>query len=296
MNRLLDMLKGDSSAERVVPPSGFTALLTMVSAAAMAFLAVFVLALAQSAGRQADEWASALADTATVRISAPAGLAEVQADAVETILSQTPGVGTTNRLSDDEQIALLTPWFGPDLPVETLRLPILIEVTFTGDGPDLAGLRQRFAAEAPGAVIDDHGRWRAPMIDAAEGLRRLALAALVLIAGATSVTVALAASAALAANGQVIDVLRLVGAEDSYITRAFTRRFTLRALAGAAAGTLLGLVAVALIPTVAASGLAADVGFRGLGWLTPVLVPLLAAALAFGATRLAASRRLKEAG
>jgi cell division transport system permease protein len=288
----LDLVKGDSSAERVVPPSGFTAVLTMAAAAAMAFLAVFILALALSAGRQAAQWEGALADAATVRISAPAGLAEVQADAVETILAQTPGVGTTKRLTDQEQADLLAPWFGPDLPVETLRLPILIEVTFTEEGPDLAGLRQRFAAEAPGAVIDDHGRWRAPMIDAAKSLRSLSLVALGLIAAVTGVTVALAASAALAANGQVIDVLRLVGAEDAYIIRAFTRRFTLRALAGAAAGTLLGLVAVALIPTVAASGIAADVGFRGFGWLTPILVPLVGAALAFLATRVAAARRL----
>ena len=87
-----------------------------------------------------------------------------------------------------------------------------------------------------------------------------AMTALLLIAGVTAVTVALAASASLAANGQVIDVLRLVGAEDAYITRAFVRRFTLRALIGGAGGTLLGLLAVALIPNVDASGIGGDIG------------------------------------
>ena len=48
--------------------------------------------------------------------------------------------------------------------------------------------------------------------------------------------ITLAARAALAANAEVIRVLRLVGAKDSYIARAFVRRFTLRTLAGAAVG------------------------------------------------------------
>lgn len=279
-----------------MPRTGYTAMLTIACAAAMAFLAVFVLALALSAGRQAGQWESTLSDTATVRIAAPAEMAEAQAETVETILSQTPGVGETRRLTDDEQALLLQPWFGSDITLETLRLPILIDVSLTGDGPDVIGLRQRLAAEAPGAVYDDHGRWRAPMIEAARGLRSLALVALILIATVTGVTVALAASAAISANGQVIDVLRLVGAEDSYITRAFTRRFTLRTLSGAALGLVTGVIAVALVPTVAGGGLASSVGFQGAEWLWPILVPLIAAALAFVATRAAAARRLKEAG
>ena len=296
MSALLALFKGDTSAESVVPRTGFTAILTIACAAAMAFLAVFVLALALSAGRQAADWEASLADTATVRISAPAEMADVQADTVETILSQTPGIGATRRLTDDEQALLLQPWFGSDLPVESLRLPILIDVTLTEGGPDVIGLRQRLSAEAPGAVYDDHGRWRAPMVDAARGLRTLSLIALILIATVTGVTVALAASAAISANGQVIDVLRLVGAEDRYISRAFTRRFTLRTLAGAAVGVVFGLIAVALIPTVAGGGLASAVGFRGAEWIWPALVPFVAAVLAFAATRAAAARRLNEAG
>ena len=294
MKLFWDLVRGDISAEKVVPPTGLTAVLTTASAAAMAFLAIFVLSLAVTAARQAEGWEEALADTATVRVSAPPEAIEAQTDAVEAILAQTPGVGATRRLSVDEQVEILTPWFGPDLPLESLRLPVLIEVSIDGNGPDVVGLEQRFAAEAPGAVYDDHGRWREPMVRAAQSLRRLALTSLLLIAIVTAVTTALAASASLASNGQVIDVLRLVGAEDSYITRAFVRRFTLRALIGGTAGTFLGLIAVALVPNVSASSIGADIGFDGFEWLWPVLVPIAAGGLAFAATRLAAVWRLKE--
>lgn len=47
-----DAPKIDLSADDVVPPTGFTASLTVFTAAAMAFLAVFALALAVSAGQQ----------------------------------------------------------------------------------------------------------------------------------------------------------------------------------------------------------------------------------------------------
>ena len=43
--RAAALLRGDPLADRAVPPTGFTATLTLFTAAAMAFLAVFALAL-----------------------------------------------------------------------------------------------------------------------------------------------------------------------------------------------------------------------------------------------------------
>lgn len=292
--KLRDLIVSDGIAERVVPATGFTAWLTVISAAAMSFLAVLALALAFAAGDIAARWEAELAGTATIRISAPADQREAQTDAVLTALAQTPGIATTRVIDDAEQRSLLAPWFGEDLPLETLRLPVLIEVTEEGGGPDPEGLRQRLAAEAPGAVYDNHGRWRAPLIEAAGRLRTIAYTALALIAGVTATTIALAASAALAANGQIIDVLRLVGARDAWITRAFVRRFATRTVIGAAAGTILALVVLLLFPSGPETGILSGLGFHGLQWLWPVLVPVAAAALAFAATHAAATRRLKE--
>ena len=42
--RVKTLIIGDAQADRVVPPSGFTAQLTLFAAGAMAFLAVFALA------------------------------------------------------------------------------------------------------------------------------------------------------------------------------------------------------------------------------------------------------------
>lgn len=294
MNAVFRLLAQDRQVDRVVPPSGFTAQLTLFTSAAMAFLAVFALALSLASGRLADRWSSALAGTATIRISAPPDQMALQEAAVIRLLSATPGISAARALDTTEQAALLEPWFGPDLPIDALPLPRLIELTQNDAGFDAEGLRQRLAAEAPGAILDDHTRWRRPLVVAAERLRFLGLLSLCLIAGATAAMITLAANAALAANMPVIRVLRLVGAKDSYIVKAFVRRFMLRALIGSAIGTGVAMIGVALLPEADDAGaFLTGLGFQGLGWLSPLLLPPLTALVAFAATRLAALRMLK---
>lgn len=289
------LLAGDRHADRVVPPSGFTAQLTLFAAAAMAFLAVFALALSLAAGRLADRWGEELARSATIRIVAPIDQRAAQTDAALRILETTKGVASSRALSDDEQQALLAPWFGSDLAIDSLPVPRLIEVIEDADGMDPAGLRLRLAAEVPGAVLDDHSRWRKPLVEAASRLKLLGWMSILLIAAAVAAMITLAANAALAANAQVIAVLRLVGATDDYIARAFIRRFTLRALSGAAVGTLLGMIAVLLLPSASdLGGFLTGLGFSGAHWLLPLFIPLLAGAVAFAATRGAARRTLRE--
>ena len=295
LDRINAVISGGQGADRIVPPTGFTAWLTVFTAGAMAFLAVFALALSLSAGRLADRWEDALARTATVRISAPAEQVEEQVTTALRILAETPGVAEANRLDADARRALLAPWFGPDLPLEALPVPELIEVIETEDGFDGEGLRLRLAAEAPGALLDDHTRWRRPLVEAAERLRFLGLLSIALIAAAMAAMISLAARAALAANRKVIEVLRLIGAEDGFIARAFVRRFTIRAVIGSAIGAFGAVIGVLFLPaTDAAGSFLTGLGFRGAGWLWPLAVPVMAATVAFVATRLAALRMLKD--
>lgn len=295
MSSLLVLVTGDAQADRVVPPTGFTARLTLFAAAAMAFLTVFALALSLATGRLAESWGSALAQSSTIRISAPEGQMDAQVLAVMDVLSTTPGIADARVLTDDEQRTLLEPWFGPDLPLDTLPVPRLIEVKETAEGYDAEGLRARLAGEAPGAVLDDHTRWRDPLVRAADRLRLLGMISIGLIAATTAVMITLAASAALAANAQVIRVLRLVGARDAYIARAFVRRYTLRALTGAAVGTALGMAAIWLLPEADPGGsFLTGLGFQGAQWFWPLVIPPLAALVAFAATRRAAFKTLRE--
>lgn len=291
----LGFLRGDPQADRAVPPTGFTARLTVFAAAATTFLAVFALALSFASDRLAERWASELAQSSTLRILAPEPEKAAQLQAALRVLETTPGIGSARPLTATEQQDLLTPWFGAELPLDQLNIPQLIEIIEEGDGYDPAGLRARLQAEVPGAVLDDHARWREPLVAAASRLRLLGGLSLLLIVGLVAAMITLAAQSALAANAQVVAVLRLVGAQDGYIARAFVRRFTLRAFWGALIGAVAGTAAIALLPKAdPAGGFLTGLGFVGAEWLWPFLLPPFAAIVGFWATRAAAHRMLKE--
>ncbi len=278
----------------VVPGKGQSVWLVTLSAAAMAFLAVFALALSVTASKLAHTWSASLAQTATVRIAAPPQEIEAQTELVLEVLRTTPGISAARLMPVEDQAALLEAWLGPDLPLDALPLPRLVELTETATGPDRQGLRLRLAAEAPGAVYDDHTRWRRPLVQAASRLQGVALVSLGLIGAVTAAIIALASSAALSSNGQVIRVLRLVGARDRFIARAFVRRISTRAFFGALAGTALAMLVMLAVPNVGQTvPVFEGIGFDGVNWLWPLAVPPLAMALAWASSMATAFRVLR---
>ncbi|TRD20718.1 cell division protein FtsX [Palleronia caenipelagi] len=295
MSRLLDLMRGDPVADRVVPPSTRSSALTLIISAIMAFLAVFALALSLATLRLADRWSSALGESATIRLTAPEESEEARLSRILAILSETPGIASFRALTVEEEKSLLTPWLGEAVPLETLPIPRLVELLPADQDYDAEGLRLRLEAEVPGAALDDHAAWRRPLVRSAHRLTVLGFGALGLILVAMAAMVTLASTASLAVNRPALRVLRLVGARDAFIARAFVRRFTLRALTGAALGTLIGLAAIWALPDMeAAGGFLTGLGFGGLSWLSALLIPLIAAIVAFWATRAAAFRALKE--
>lgn len=289
------LLKQDAQADRIVPPSGFTVQLVTVAAAAMAFLAVFALALSIASGRLADRWGEELGQSVTILISATGQQQADQTTRTLQILETTTGVAFARALDPSEQADLLAPWLGEIADIGALPVPQLIEVIEEDGGMDVEGLKLRLAAEVPTATLDDHAQWRAPLVRAADRLRMLGWISFGLVFLTMTAMVTLAANAALAANGQVIGVLRLVGAKDDFIARAFIRRFTLRAMAGAAGGMIIGLAAVRLLPSTGdPAGILTGLRFQGVEWMMPLLIPALAAIVAFGATRWAANRALER--
>jgi len=295
MKALLELILGDPQADRAVPPTGMTARLTVFVAAVMAFLAVITLAISLTTGRVAEAWAQELAQSATLRLPVDPQTSDTLLLSALDVLETTPGVTSVRALSETEQQALLEPWFGPDLPLESLPIPQLIEIITDGDDYDADGLRARLSAQVPGAVLDDHTSWRAPLLEAASRVRLISWSVIVLIGATIAAMITLAAQASLAANAQVIRVLRLVGARDTYIARAFVRRYTSRAGLGALVGVVVGAGAMVLMPQ-GGSGdsILIGVGFVGAEWLLLVMIPILSAVTAFFATRAAAFRRLRE--
>jgi len=289
----LAILFGDSASDQVVPPKGNAAWLTGFASAAMAFIAVFALTLSLAVGRLADYWALDLARTATVQIVADGDDLALQSEAALRVLRTTPGIESADIIDKSEQIALLEPWLGNNLPVDTLPIPLMIDVRLSADGPDVNSLKLRLEAEAPNASFDDHSTWRAPVLEASQRLRLMVALSLALTALITIIMVVLSAHNALASNQNIIRTLRLLGARDAYIARAFVRRITMRATLGAVLGMVLAMLAVLSFPAQPeVNGLLSGMSLSGVDWIYPVFVPVLVGVSAFAASRLAARYHL----
>ena len=124
---------GDPVALRVVPPGGWSAGALGLLAAVIAFFAVLALALALAAGRLGGGLggrdrrhgdAAGLRRRGRDRGAGAGGARRAAA---------TPGVRSVRMVDLAEQEKLLEPWLGPDIPVESLPLPLLIEVATDRD-------------------------------------------------------------------------------------------------------------------------------------------------------------------
>lgn len=247
---------GLSEGPPIVPATGWTAPLTTVAAVAMSFLALLTLVAGGAADRLAAEWRADLAGLATVRVSAEPAEIEDRVAAALQVLRTTPGVAEARPLTEEEHAELLAPWLGGGLDYGALPAPRLIALTLEpGRAPDGDALQARLDREAPGAFYDAHQVWRGPLAEAARSLERLAWIATGLIVVAAAGMVALAARATLAANGEVVRLVRLIGGEDRFIARAFVKRITFRGVIGGLIGTGLGLIALGALPGLGAESL-----------------------------------------
>ncbi len=121
------------------------------------------------------------------------------------------------------------------------------------------------------------------------------MALVLLLAGAASAAVILAARSAIDSHRATVDVLHGIGATDAQVTRLFQYRIALDTLIGSLAGAI---AAGAVIASVAGSARwAGDLGGLDLGsadWLALVLLPFVLTAAATLAARAAILAALRE--
>ncbi len=212
------------------------------------------------------------------------------------VLKTTPGIARAEILSESKLMTLLEPWlgggaFGADLP-----LPMLIDVELAGGAQiDMVALERRLKAAAPGAVVDDHGVWLEHLINLIQTVKALALAVLVFIALATTGTVIFATRTGLAIHHEAIEVLHLIGAQDSYIARQFASRALILGLRGGIIGLMLALPTLWGIGALARSlesGLLPEFSLGAFQWIILASLPLAVAMIAMISARLTVMKTL----
>lgn len=221
----------------------------------MVYLAVLALAGVLVLNETAARWDRGITGTLTVQIAAGPDTGQAGSDAarvktVLAILRETPGIARAEAVPESAIAELLEPWLGGVGAVADLPLPRLIDVALASEGAvDLQALSRRLSTAVPGTSIDDHRMWLERLIRLIRSVKTVAVAVLGLIGIALVGTVIFTTRTGLAIHREAIEVLHLIGAQDTYIARQFAHRALMLGLQGGYAGLVLAL------PTLLIAGL-----------------------------------------
>ena len=269
----------------------------------MVYLACLALAGMLTLGAVAERWDAGVSGTLTVQIipsesptAAPKEARRIEA-ALE-ILRTTPGIAGAEVIGEDRIMALLEPWLGSIGGSGDLPLPRLIDVELkAGAEVDTAALSKRLRQAVPGATVDDHGVWLDKLVRLLRAVEILASLVLLLIGLATVGTVVFTTRTGLAIHQEAIEVLHLIGAQDSYVAKQFATRALILGLRGGIIGLVLAVPTLMGIGALAArmeAGLLPDFTLTPAHWAAMVCLPLAVALIAMLTARLTVMKTLAE--
>lgn len=275
--------------------------------ALMTYLAIISAAGAIGLFSLSAHYVDGLAGRATVEIPAedkngrniaPEKLSALAAEIQRTLIAH-PAVESVETLSREQIAKLVSPWLGDAAALAGLPLPALISVTFQeGSSVNIAVLETRLRTIAPAARIDTHQGWLATVMRFTGALKTIAILIVVLIGAATAIAVSGAISSKMAIHTAELELIHLMGATDSYLSRQFEKY----ALRMGIKGTLVGcaLAGLTFLAGYLLMGSGADTATHpsfvpsGKGWGVILIIPVILIGLAVGMARITALRALSR--
>jgi cell division transport system permease protein len=266
--------------------------------AIMVYLAALALTGAFAMNKLAERWDSGLSGALTVQVPAEAAAADPQMTGLVAALAALPGVLTVEPLETRQMNALLEPWLGEAVLSGDLPLPRLIAVTVdAAHPPDVGELRRLVGEMAPGGLVDDHQRWLGRLLDLTRAVEIMAVIVVALVIFAACIMVAFVTRMGLAAHDQAIELLHLIGAQDSYVARQFQNHALSLGLRGGLLGLALALPTLYLARVLLQridSGLLPDLRFLPYEWSLLILLPVAAALITMLTARITVLRTLSR--
>ena len=271
--------------------------------AVMVYLAALALVSAMAMSKIVTRWDHGLSGQITVQLPVTENdLTEteiaIRRDDVLALLRQSPGVLAADHIGRDETAALLEPWLGQASGLSELPLPDLIAVEIDQlDPPSTANLTARLIEIVPGATIDDHQRWLGNLLNLARSIEIVATLVVFLVGLSAVIMVVFVTRMGLAVHYQIVELLHLVGAQDSYIAREFQVHSLKLGFFGGLVGLILAAVTILGITQLlgqADTALLPALTLKPFEWLVLAALPFASALVAMLTARLTVLRTLSR--
>ncbi|WP_448501999.1 cell division protein FtsX [Sphingomonas sp.] len=198
-----------------------------------------------------------------------------------------PAIARAGEVDRARLARLLEPWLGEAGLDADLPIPAMIDVDVaTADA--MPRVEALIRSVAPAAAVDRHATWLAPVRGLIVTLAWLAGGVVLLVAGATTFVVLLAARSGLDTHRDTIEVLHMLGSTDVQVARLFQRRIAIDTLAGGAIGAaaaLLFLVFLGIQLDAVGAEVIGGVRLRPADWALLALLPVAFTLMATFAAR-----------
>ena len=216
----------------------------------MIYLAVVTLTGVLISNSSSKEWLESVDNVVTVQVSDPNAKSEVDVAStrLETIVKKlriTAGINKIEISDEEETLGLLNSWLSQDI-LNDINLPTLIEVKLNKP-INKEQISQTIGSLIPGVSIDDHSRWKQKLmflIDIIENLGWI-IFILILIVCLASIIFAIAMN--IANNGEVINLIDLMGGGSSFIAEIFQKQILLVIGPSALIGSLIAIVTLFIL-------------------------------------------------
>ncbi len=239
----------------IVPPGSVTGRSLTFVIAIMAFLASLTAGGVYVVFTAANVWTNNISAEITVQIPQRGGEAgdERVAEVTKFLASQN-GIKRVTPFTREQSLKLVEPWIGKSEILKSFAIPRLIAVEIDRENPpELPTIKKVLEGRYPGALLDDHGLWRAEIRRLTHFLELGGAGMLFLMAAATAAVIVAAATSALASNREIVSVLNLVGAEEKFIARQFESHFLKVGVRAGVAGAAMAAFVFIGLPFVTAN-------------------------------------------
>ena len=266
----------------------------------MVFLAILAMAGMLVLNATASRWDQGIRGTLTVQVMPAEDPAkdDERLQVVLSVLAQMPEIDRYEMLTDDRLLNLLEPWLGPAAGSRDLPLPRLVDVELkTGADLNAEVLSRQLAARVPGTSVDDHRIWLKRLVRLIQTVEGLATLVLAFIALATVGTVVFTTRTGLDIHREAIEVMHLIGAQDSYIAGQFASHAFALGLKGGVFGLLLAvptLLGIGYLAQQMDSSLLPDITLGPVHWSALAGLPLVVSLIAMVTARITVMKTLSR--
>ena len=267
-------------------------------------ITVFLFAVALSGyflvGTVVDKWNKSIQGSLTVQIMPSDNLLsqednDLRINKVISFFEGLPKVHKVVLVSDKQLQQLMSPWLGQNTDISDLPLPQLLDVYIDDYDFDYEKTASNLKEIAPYASINDHRIWLHRLLQLAVSVKTLAMSILLMILTVCVLSIFYATCTSLGIHKDIIAILHIMGAKDTYIAQQYARRGFIIGLISGVVGLLLACMSFKILAFVAAD---MDQGFIGglslnlTNWIILSGLPIITAVISMLTAYYAAKRTL----